>query len=348
MTDPSFYLFCLILVFLSYLSLYLGGNSRAFSFAICLLFSSIATFRSTSVPDTSAYIDFFLLYNLDITDFQYIGHEPGFTILGKSAKILVDDYRFFFFVITVINLTLIYRALINFELNPALGIVLYISFYGIYYNFIFLRSGLAASILIYCVSLIHAGFFKRATLSLAASPLFHASIILHAFLLIILAKPLKKSTLNFLLAFSVLIYLSGATDGLALGILNNIADIEYISRYQYYTENMKFDSGLSMRFLMNCLIVIGVINLAKNYEEIEKFAKLATLGLLMRSIFSSFLWVDRISDAFVVFIFMLLTSFSSSKNYPRSINQAGILLIFVHLLSNLFFISRISTTFLLE
>lgn len=348
MTDPSFYIFGLILFCLSYFSFYLKGDSRALSFAICLAFALLTTFRSTSVPDTSEYIEFFSLYNLDITDFQYLGHEPGFIILGKLTKILADDYRAFFFAITIINLTLVYRALVNFKLNPALGLVLYISFYGIYYNFIFLRSGLASSVLIYSISVIHSGFLKRGALSLAAAPLFHASIVLHAALLPILAKPLKKPTLNLLIAFSVLIYLSGATDRLAFGILNYIGSLENLSRYRYYIENMKFDTGLSTRFLMNCLIAVGVINLTKNYTEIEKFARFTTFGLLMGSVFSSFLWVDRISDAFVVFIFLLLAAFSSGKNRSHITNHAGFLLVSVHIVSNLFFISRISTTFFLE
>lgn len=87
--------------------------------------------------------------------------EPGFVTLATIIKLIGgNNHQVFFFIITLLNLTLIYKGIrifYKYEVNGTLYIqrsikyvvplVLYVFTFGYVFNFITLRAGLAFSFL---------------------------------------------------------------------------------------------------------------------------------------------------------------------------------------------------------
>ena len=305
-----------------------------------------AGFRDISVPDTPEYIYLFESYNDSLFDDQHIGQEFGFILLGKLIKAFFDSSIFYFITITSINIFLIRSSLKNLKCNISLGLIAYISYYGLSFNFIFLRVGLAISLFIYCFSLIVTSKKFKAIFFLVIAPLFHKSIVLPIAAIPILKLDIKRNLAIYILFISFVLYISGATDFLVFQVFEIIKSISFFSKYLYYVENAKFDTGYSARYLMNLITMLLILRFTTEFDEMKELVKLCLLGLFLTALFSVFLWVDRITDAFVVFNFIIVTIFACERDKFGNFKPLNISVYFVFLISNLFFVSRVLTKFI--
>lgn len=346
--DPYFLLYSFFLAFLAFLVFYTSKDLLVYQLVLVVSFILAAGFRDFSVPDTPEYIYLFKSYNDSLLDSQYIGQEFGFIFLGKLIKLSFDSTIVYFLVISTINMLLIRSALKNLNCNVSLGLIAYISYYGLLLNFIFLRVGLAISILVYVFSLIVTNKKVKAIFFLFIAPLFHKSIVLLIAILPILKLDLKRNAALFILFFSLSLYLTGASDFLLFKFFEVVKSITFFSKYIYYIENAKFESGYSFRYLMNVFIMFIVVKYTVNYDEIKGVLKIFLFGLFLTALLSVFLWVDRITDAFIVFNFIIVTMFVCEKNKFGSFKSFNICVYFVFIVTNLFFASRVLTKFIFD
>jgi len=344
--DPFFLLYSFSLILLALFVFTSGTDSFIFQIILMVSFIIAAGFRDVSVPDTPEYIYLFESYNYSLFDDQHIGQEFGFVFLGKLIKYFFDSSIFYFITITSINIFLIRSSLKNLNCNISLGLIAYISFYGLSFNFIFLRVGLAISLFIYCFSLIVTSNKFKAVFFIVIAPFFHKSIVLPIAALPILKLDIKRNLAIYILFICLVLYISGATDFLVFQVFEIIKSFGFFSKYLYYVENAKFDTGYSARYLMNLVIMLFILIFTTEFDEMKELVKLCLLGLLLTALFSVFLWVDRITDAFVVFNFIIVTMFACEKNEFGGLKSLNISIYFVFIISNCFFVSRILTKFI--
>ena len=123
-------------------------------FFFIFFFASLAAIRFNTVPDTKAYIMHYAdVAKLPFNDFGFYYFEPGYVFLAKlNYRIFGENYRFFFFFLTALNCLLVAVCVKTFFCNEretskyvVLSLLYYVSFYGLYFNFIVLRFGLAGS-----------------------------------------------------------------------------------------------------------------------------------------------------------------------------------------------------------
>jgi len=131
--------------------------------------SCLISFRNLNVPDTDAYVDFFRITSISLDDFGLFSFEIGFQLFTKVFKILFgDSFRFFFFLVSFLNFSLIYlffkKILLIYshasiyssssndidpfflDQNSVLTLLLYTSFFGIYLNSVVIRVGLSMAL----------------------------------------------------------------------------------------------------------------------------------------------------------------------------------------------------------
>lgn len=128
--------------------------------------------RSISVPDTDQYLEFYqLTLSSSILDIPLYSYEIGFQLLTKILKLITNGSSFFYFgIIVLINSYFLFKSfscftdqsypskkssgtLIN-QIKLQEFLLLYFSYWGLYYTGIVLRAGIAMSILIYLSTLL--------------------------------------------------------------------------------------------------------------------------------------------------------------------------------------------------
>ena len=347
MQDLTFYLYIFFILLTTFIVIKTRSDNLIIQILIIIIFVAITGFRDLEVPDTTEYYDIFQSYNEDILDDQFIGQEIGFIAFGKIIKNLFNNYVIYFSFIALLNILLIRGALSNLEINKCLGMIAYISFYGLAVNFIFLRVGLAMSFFIYFFSLYQKGKGFLGSPFLLIAPFFHKSIIVS-----ILSLPLTRVNLNRLsylciIFLSILFYFSGFSKFIIYKLFSFISLIPFASKYVWYVDNIKLTGGFSIRHIFNMLILFFVVYRTIELDKLKPILNICLLGLVLTSLLSAFLWVDRIADALVIFNIFILSSFVLERNtlLNTQINQ---LLFYLFLTCNMLFVSRIMTLFLFQ
>jgi len=121
------------------------------AFLIVLFFLGFRGFLST---DWVSYYPFFDKCDLNyIKDYTVTSgkYEPGFSLFALLCKSLFNDYHFFVFVHTLVNLLLLLNFLRKRTLNIPLGLVLFMVFEGLILSINLMRNSTA--ILIFCNAL---------------------------------------------------------------------------------------------------------------------------------------------------------------------------------------------------
>lgn len=167
-------LFVLLFVFVFGI---IGSYSSKFSeknlfWLFVIVLAIIIGGRSISVPDTDQYLEFYqLTLSSSILDIPLYSYEIGFQLLTKILKLITNGSSFFYFgIIVLINSYFLFKSfscftdqsypskkssgtLIN-QIKLQEFLLLYFSYWGLYYTGIVLRAGIAMSILIYLSTLL--------------------------------------------------------------------------------------------------------------------------------------------------------------------------------------------------
>ncbi|MBR1448438.1 MAG: EpsG family protein [Prevotella sp.] len=97
-----------------------------------VVFYIFFAFRGYIFSDWTNYYPFFYECSIqDITNYKFGDVEPGFTLLNLLCRSIFEDFHFFVFICTTINLFLLIRFLRNRVSNIPLALMLFFCFEGV-------------------------------------------------------------------------------------------------------------------------------------------------------------------------------------------------------------------------
>lgn len=304
-------------------------------------FLLLCAFRSLKIPDTKEYLYAFEKMNTKIFDFQYFYFEKGFLIFSKLIKILFENsFEIYFFIISFINLFFI-KKFIKFNCKfYIIPIILYISFWGIYFNMIILRFGIGFSFYVLSIYFFENKFKKKGIILYILAILFHKSFIFGIISFFIKNKKYnKKKYILFIFLIGILYYSRIGSD-LSVIVLEKITMImsKTSMRYEAYSKNLKFQEGFSFRFLINYLILfVGIVIIKVKNRMFYKYLNIYIFGMFIQAFFSNILLIERITDIFNGINFIVFSMIIEEVK-----NRQMKFIFFISLvITNFIFISRI-------
>jgi hypothetical protein len=276
-------------------------QSALIFFFVSVLFIIFAGFRSSEMPDTLNYINMYEgSYCRAFSCFAF------YHLQDIHKYIFSNNYRSFFIFISSFNLLVVFYLLKKLHVRYSLvALSIYISYFGIIYNFIILRAGLAASLLLLSWYFIK----KRAIISImlfVLACLMHATAFIGIFgLFIVLYKKRIGSSIYLLATFFLLMFQSFNLDYLFIPVaqyfLESIPFLSSFSRdlIKYNPNAFHFHMYL-LAFMFVYLIVFRPID-----ERYDKLLNLFFFGFILLYLFANFPHVDRLVSFYSIVIFAL-------------------------------------------
>lgn len=314
-----------------------------------VLFTLFAVFRSTEIPDTIEYIEIFNTGSVFANTWDW-----GFRLI-LLIGLLFKSYRVMFFLVVAFNmciLALCIRKMTRISKcasKTKVGLycvsvfLLFISFYGMYYNFIVIRMGSASLLLIYAWLLWcdekDEKRYVKAAIAFVGACLMHRSALVGILGFVVLTKKFmlsKKQERIFIGAIGLIYFsrISYLLKDFILGILTNVIE----GKYEYYIQNMKFDSlSISYRFVFNFLILVFMHLYDMEDTVFRRLKNVYILGMLIHACCWPIIWCGRITDFFIC-INVFLLPFVMNRLENKKLVYAGNALA---VLANFVFISRI-------
>lgn len=313
--------------------------------AIALFIFSISFLiacRSISVPDTKGYLEY---YN-SLTGFEsflFYTFELGFQYYTYILKSFLGDHdRLYLFCITLINSIFIFDALRriqrlsndneNQNINLLLlGLVLLFSYYGLFYNAITIRAGIAMIFYLQAFSyvckdnLTTSDIVKIFVISFVSFFFHKSSVIFWLILFVARFMPrCSKRTYLLVVFFSCLIFFSR----LNLFLLNvftstieKIIDLissTSLNSIAFYREVMdEAETGLSFKFMFQ--LFSGFLFLTLRFESMPRiyfrFLNIYYIGLLLGAFLAPITMMYRVLDYFLILTFILYVFWAQSSKY---------------------------------
>lgn len=311
---------------------------------IIIPFCIIIATRSVKVPDTEAYLEFFNATDpFSFDDFGNFSFEIGFQVFTKIMKLIVaDNFVLYLAIFPLINLLIVNFSInqigklfkADLENNSRflfvgenrfltnsffsiLPLTLYIAFYGIYTNAIVLRAGFAISLIILTSTLALKSrksllVYFTIFLLFVIGYTFHVTILIGIIVILILSSNLKftKKRYLYLWFFIGVIYFTNLTTKLGntaftlIHTINNLTDT--VSKISTYDVNVINDgNGIASKFIFYWLMALMLII---NYLESKIYNNLLNvylLGLFIFSLFRSVILIERVTDFFLIFSFVI-------------------------------------------
>lgn len=306
-------------------------------------FALIIANRSIDVPDTEVYMSYLISEDTEFYRYLDFGYEPGFQTMTKFYKLVLDDnYTIYFLMITIINLIIIDYSMQriskvyydedrdrdeesitnhsglpgqfsynnNFSIFP---LTLYVSYYGLYFNAIVLRVGIALSLVILSASFSIKE--KRSKLDyvwiiliLTLSYFFHSTALLGVIinLIILFSKRFSNKTYILFWIFIGLFYFTNITSKLGDTIFGMITSLNSLTVVSTKLENYEgYDifnaQGISFKFIFYYLMSFVLLFENVNSKIYFKILNILFVGLFLFAIFRSVLLIERVTDYFLLF-----------------------------------------------
>lgn len=351
-------LFAFCLVFIA-IATHFKINNRIITFVFILVTSLLAATRYITISDSQEYANQFSKYgpsfkeNLNLSYF-----EPGFVFFATIIKLVFgNSYRVFFWIISLVDLTLIYfsikmfyeneitvlfkndKELINSPLlekklnaKYIVPMIMYMGFFGFFSNFITLRVGLAFSIAFFSIML----YEKNKIISILIyiiSITFHTST---SFLLIsipflIFSRPYAKKTYLswfLLLPFLLLLGYSNVFTNLFFNAIENIP-VLYVRFAPHVNKDIMIMSSTSfIRVAIYLLISLQLIANNRGSKKYNYLLKCYLLGLTIYVMFINITIIGRIVEIFTTLAFVLPSYYMIVYKKRR----VDIILMFIYLL----------------
>lgn len=347
-----------------------------------IVMSLLIAARDIKVPDTDNYIEWYV-YQTDFFNVSPYPFEAGYVIFMHIIQLVVGyDYRLFFFIIPLLNFFLMSKAfrIFLFQYNkterliyqgrnmsnnirfgcPTEKLLLYFClayfcYFGLYYNAIVLRAGIAISLVM--LSLMYAMAYNKnklwipSILFMTLSIMFHSSA---AVCLPMLIMAFKKKGFSFnvqkiLLISIFFIYLLSPYLDIIMSPINTVFvimgnnDSGYVSKFDYYNDSSLYNSaGISFKFLFFYIFAVAFF-LKRSINVVwNKVLDIYILGLLVWAIFRPVMMIERITDFYILIFVFLLPMFVYGL---KSVINRMVILLFVCMIQ-LVFIYRIISSYL--
>lgn len=306
----------IIFMGLSYLFLALeeitNRPKKILKLLIISAFIVLASFRSLTIPDTYAYASSYQYLRVGLSNVFMSYYETGFTIFSMLIKLVAgSNYRLFFGVIAGTNLFLVNKLIKKYNIPlTIMPLLIYLSFYGFYDNFVVLRAGLAFTVLLYAWSTFRINKIASLFLFVLAAS-FHQSALIGILGYLVIIRSRKVSPKIYLIwLFAIISLYFLRIDVFIYDFIIEIMvenDLFNNHKFLYYVNNIKFTEGISYRFLLNYLIAIFLIftkNNKPNYYH--DLLNIYMIGMTIVAFFPSFVWIERLTDFFIATNFILI------------------------------------------
>lgn len=287
-----------------------------------VFFSVLMAIRPTDTKDTMNYINAFSdfqsgqTYGINLLQ-KYNGFELGYIYLNRIFKIFSNNYRVFFFIITIAGVTLTIVALKRLccktEQNEKylFGLIFsaYISYFGLLYNGISLRAGLAIGLGLTAVNwMIENKLVEALIFILLAVSIQRSAFLFVIIYFVIKFFPLLKMKVHLLIWFVMGIFLFNGIGSsiliLVSNMLSNIISRYNISGFGAYLAELEAGIGLRDVYLW---LLYGVLILFMNYSEYYmRYLNVIMIGTLIVVFLHDIRAIARIHDMFFVFMVPML------------------------------------------
>lgn len=310
----------------------------------CLIIAN----RDISVPDTENYYGYLNSETAGLSEFLDYGFEIGFQTYTKILKSVIQENEIWYFaLITISNLLIIefsVKRISNIfkddyekqnEDIEFLGgnrfftdshysiipLTLYVAFYGIYVNAIVLRQGIAFSILVYASTFAIKEYkntwdYLLILLLILLAYLFHATAAIGILLILVIIFTKEFSTQTYLkiwigigvVYFTNLFSMLGNTAFSFASSLNVLSVLSTkLSNYEGGVTTAV--EGVSMKFVFFWVMTFVLIINRLHSRVYFKYLNVLIVGLIFAALFRSVLLVERVSDFFLLFSFVLFYLF---------------------------------------
>lgn len=324
-------------------------KSKILFFAIfCLLVIGIAFRDVMLVPDTITYkerYDYYLTQRglTSIFSGDVFAYAPLFSMLNRIMALIGADFKCFSIVIVLINSYCVIKALSIFNkslleekevhaFNICIAFMIYLGYFGIFYNAIALRAGLAMSFSFLGMAYKSDNNKKAMVIAYIISALFHTSAVF--FILIDIFIPKKFSIRNISVYyawwFGIVIIWLARLSRYFVGLLN--VSLSLISkvvpsfvRYKYYLDlyvnGRSVDIFASKKNMLFLLFGLLFILMKKRYKN-ESYTCLLNCYMVGLSILYLFNVIDdiyRLADFFLMgSVPLLYKIFRTSNIFDRN------------------------------
>lgn len=294
-----------------------------------LIYSSIIVFalfcaeRNIKMSDTKAYIQYF--EKLDISSFASFfsidgRYGLGYEFLNKVIKIAFGkNYKIFFASVVILNCLLVYS--VTYKTNK-ISFLLYLSFFGIYYNFIVLRQGIAISFAIMALVSLNKNVFKS-VIYILIGMLFHETILVLFMFLIarLIKKGIKKRTYLIVLTISLILYLTKVTMVIIQPLLLKFVFLgKFIPQFKYYITDMEIYYDISILYLIYFATTFLLILKGKTSIIYNRLLFINVSGAFFLGVFSALSVTVRIVDyAFLTYIFLIPMAINGKPRLDHNI-----------------------------
>lgn len=329
--------FMITSLFFCYFELLAKKTSKVVYWILTIMFAMICATRGTITQDTIPYIDAF---NSVSTNFLYKsaqdtpqGFELGYTVLMQISKIIFgNSYKIFFFIVVVINYFLLYISykklckIINDKGKLIITFFcLYTSYFGVYYNAIVLRAGLAISLIIYASVLLLDKKYILVFCMLWLSIKMHDSAILGILPIAILLFKLNFSKISYRVFLTVLLIIHVFQLNISFmykmlpPITSFVMTHNSMQVFRSYLLNFSITEGISLKLIF--FILIGYLFTLFKFDTDEltfkKYVNVYYFGLLIAVLFSGLDVFSRISDFCLVFYSIIMVLYLSKSKLSK-------------------------------
>lgn len=289
------------------------NNSKIKNHAVIIMLSLLFGSRPMDVPDTVNYYDIFL-YSMDDSMFHY---EYGYRLLNYFCHdVLGLGFHLYLFLLSFLMLEIWYFCTRKMVPNAhiSLMMLLYISFYGFYFDGVVTRNALAIMI---CYLGIYILFFNRKYIKYVFYVLLvllaftqHAAAILFLVVPFLFRKFGDKFIYGWLIVNFLLIIFSSA--GFVEGILGRFIVYDEFSRFSHYGDgSYENEQGLSILFLLNFVLSIVCAVFRKTIHDDRKqvyniFLNIFLFGVTLDCATWTLSTASRLGAQFISFSFIPL------------------------------------------
>ncbi len=317
-----FILFCILYACLE--KIIKSSQSKYIVACFVVVFAIIAAARPLETRDTAGYVNGFFYIQPDrdygITILQkYQGYELGYIWLVQFFKQFSNNYRIFFFIIALVGTAIAIKSLQSVYLRivpndkNSLGAIsaVYFASFGLLYNAVSVRAGLAMSLCLMAIDLIEKKKKIRALLSFLIAFLFQRTVAV--FVVIFLAikiMPHFGKKIHFIIwaiLGCLLVFVNSTTvlDGFTV-IVNDLVEQYSINGVaSYLTE---FDTAVGLRDYFQWLLYGYFIFFQKKDSWYSKLLNVIMVGMVFVVFFHGIRAFSRVSDMFFLYTVPLLVS----------------------------------------
>lgn len=301
---------------------------------VLLILSLIATLRSSSLEvfyghDTNEYIKFYnnVLYDKDSFEFGYV-------MLNCAIRIFADNYRWLFFIMSILTMYFLYKYISYYTDNKFIAILAYISIFYYIRDLSQMRAALAYSICGYSTIYILKKNPKKFLLYSILATSLHFSSILMILIYPIYKLKLNKKHLYIILIISIILFKLDWIDYVS-SFVGQLSRNKYTISFINYTVDSNI-RGIDSKVLLYIVITMCGISIKEHkFIKSDKYninIYMLVLGIFIAGLFNGSEIISvRLSELFITSMIIVFSKFKDIINDKN-------LEIIVHIITGLFLV----------